>query len=168
MALNRPVLAPLASWFRTSGCFQRLVSNARELSGPVRVLVSNGRKLLVSNPCLSFTFDNTMRGGVEGVDPEICFLAVALQSNVSYTISARPHKEEVLEIATHAHHCGYLKPRILEAAWKATNNPRARLLVGLKPCQKPCGIQDRTEVPPQHSTLATSAACPQHWPCQCC
>ena len=39
------LVAPLASWFRTSGRFQRLVSNARVLSGPVRVLVSLGRVL---------------------------------------------------------------------------------------------------------------------------
>ena len=45
MCESPSLVAPLASWFRTSGRFQRLVSNARVLSGPVRVLVSDGRVL---------------------------------------------------------------------------------------------------------------------------
>ena len=65
---------------------QRLVSNARVLSGPVRVLVSNGRVLSAPvrvllgsrfqgsgpTPRLSFYIDITMRGGVGGVSHEIC------------------------------------------------------------------------------------------------
>ena len=93
---RQSLVAPLASWFRTSGRFQRLVSNARVLSGPVRVLVSNGRvpsapvRVLLGSrfqcsgptPRLEFYIDNTMRGGVGGVKHEICKIIFGNCSNV--------------------------------------------------------------------------------------
>ena len=71
---------------RTPGRFQRLVSNARVLSGPVRVLVSNGRVLSAPvrvllgshfqcsgpTPRLSFTLITQCGVGWGGVNHEIC------------------------------------------------------------------------------------------------
>ena len=75
-----------------------------------------------------FYIANTMRGGVGGVDHEICnviFLGVALTLYCNPTLfpngapplhvcthtesAGGPLKGEVLQIATHAHHCGHFK-----------------------------------------------------------